>query len=103
MSHQQDALFAITMKADRIVRIVRAPFQEGWSAGDYAVWAAQLTYSWGECFGRRQELVIFASGAELDEVRFKLEADGLENIAAFDRPELVDFQEFNDVVGGKSL
>ena len=103
MSQRLDALYAVTMKADHIVRVVRAPHQLGWTAADYQIWACQLTYSWGECFGRRQELVIFAAGAELDEVYFKLEADGLQNLEAFDNPVLVDFDEFNDIVGGKTL
>ena len=103
MSNKVDALYAITIKADRIVRVVQAPHQLGWTAADYQIWACQLTYAWGECFGRRQELVLFSSGADLDDVYCKLKADGLENLEAFDHPELVDFDEFNDIVGGKTL
>lgn len=103
MSQRLDALYAVTMKADHIVRVVQAPQQLGWTAEDYLIWSFQLTYSWGELFGRRQELVIFASGAELDEVRFKLEADGLQNLEAFDCPELVDITTFNNIVGGRTL
>ena len=103
MSSKVDALYAITMKGDSIIRVVQAPHQLGWTAEDYQIWAIQLTYSWGELFGRRQELVIFASGAELDEMYFKLEADGLQNLEAFENPVQVDMDEFNNIIAGKIL
>ncbi len=103
MSHQVDALYAVTMQGDHIVRVVQAPHVLGWGVEEYRVWAWQLTYSWGECFQRDQKLVMFAVGEDLDEVRQQLEEDKILNLEAFDSPVLVEFDEFNDIVGGKSL
>ena len=103
MARRKTALYAITMKSDRIHRVVQAPHVLGWTAEDYGVWAKKLSYAWGECFGRRSELVIFASGADLNDLRRKLEKDGMKNLGAFDNPEEVDFDDFNGIIGGKTL
>ena len=103
MPRRKIALYAITMEAERIHRVVRAPHVLGWSNEDYRVWAKKLSYAWGECFGSRSEYVIFACSEDLDEVRRKLEKDGMKNLEAFDNPAEVDFDEFNNIIGGKTL
>ena len=103
MSTKPDALHAITMQGDRIVRVVQAPHVLGWTEEEYQIWAWKLTYAWAEMFQKNQKLVIFCAGSDLDENRKHLEEDGMKNLDAFDQIEQVDFDDFNNIIGGKSL
>ena len=103
MAIKPDALFAVTMQGDRIIRVVQAPHVLGWTAEEYQIWAWKLSYAWAEMFQKDQKLVIFCAGSDLDEKRKYLEEDGLENIDAFDQIEQVDFDVFNEIIAGKIL
>ncbi|MFC1627539.1 hypothetical protein ACFL3H_00325 [Gemmatimonadota bacterium] len=103
MPRRKVALYAITMEADRVHRVVRAPHVLGWSNEDYRIWAKKLSYAYGECFSSSSKHVVFTCSEDLVEVRKKLKSDGMGNLEAFDNPEDVDFTMFNDVIAGKSL
>ena len=103
MSTRPDALLAVTMQGDLIIRVVQAPHQLGWTEEDYRIWSWKLSYAWAEMFQRDQKLVIFFAGADLNENRRLLEEDGLKNLVAFDQIEQVDFVDFNNIIGGKTL
>ncbi len=103
VSTKPDALFAVTMQGDRIIRVVQAPHVLGWTAEEYQIWAWKLSYAWAEMFQRDQRLVIFFAGSDLEEKRKYLDDDGMENIEAFDNVEQVDFDMFNEIIAGKTL
>ncbi len=103
MPRHKVALYAITMEADRVHRVVRAPHVLGWSNRDYRIWAKKLSYAWGECFGSHSEHVVFACSKDLNDVRKKLEADCIGNLEAFNNPVDVNFDEFNDIIGGRTI
>ena len=103
MPIKPDALFAVTMQGDCIIQVVQAPHVLGWTAEEYKVWAWKLSYAWAEMFQRDQKLVIFFAGADLEEKRKYLEEDGMKNLEAFDNIEQVDFNVFNNIIGGKTL
>ena len=101
MSNRHDAIYAIVARKGRILRVVQAPPQEGWTVAEYEVFAQKLTRAWCEMFWNRVEHVIFCAGSDLDEIRKSLQKGGFAKAEAFDDVQEIDSEEFDAVIAGK--